>query len=74
MRIVILGLLLLFSVGVCPSCSDSGVYICTGPKAKSYHRKPDCRGLNKCSGKVKCVTLGEARKIGRKECRICYRR
>ncbi len=30
--------------------TSSNVYICTGAKAYSYHKKHNCRGLNRCSG------------------------
>lgn len=48
------------------------VYICTGPYASTYHSHDDCKGLNKCSARVKKVTLEEAEKMGRRPCRICY--
>lgn len=47
------------------------VYICTGPKAKVYHKYKDCRGLDKCSGSIKEISLDEAKKI-RRPCKICY--
>lgn len=47
------------------------VYICTGPKAKVYHRSKHCRGLNNCSGTVKKMSMKEARH--RRPCRICAR-
>ena len=48
------------------------VYICTGPKAEAYHSKSNCRGLNRCSGDVKKVTLAKAVQMGRRACRICW--
>ena len=47
------------------------VYICTGPKAKVYHKYKDCKGLNRCSGDVISVTLEKAKKT-RRACKICY--
>lgn len=54
------------------SAGDSYVYICTGPQSKKYHKTDKCRGLNKCSGTIKKITLEEAKKIGRTPCKICY--
>lgn len=48
------------------------VYICTGPKAKAYHKTDRCRGLNRCSGKVVSVSLEKAKQMGRRPCGICY--
>lgn len=48
------------------------VYICTGPKAKVYHKYNDCRGLRNCSGDIKAVSLEQAKK-SRRACRICYK-
>lgn len=51
--------------------SATSVYICTGAYAKSYHIKPNCRGLSACKGQIKKVSLGEAQKQGRNACKIC---
>lgn len=47
------------------------VAICTGPKAVKYHSKSDCRGLNRCSGSIRWITLEEAQKRHYKPCKIC---
>jgi len=54
------------------SAGESYVYICTGPQSKKYHKTEKCRGLNKCSGTIKKITLEEAKKINRTPCKICY--
>ena len=55
------------------SASRGGnVYICTGEKAYSYHKTNHCRGLNRCSASIKCVSLSYAKSIGRTPCGICY--
>lgn len=46
------------------------VYICTGPKASTYHRTPNCSGLNRCSTSVKKVSGSSV--SGRRPCRKCY--
>lgn len=55
----------------CKANGDSVVYICTGPYAKKYHSRSDCRGLNNCSGKVSSISLSEAQKT-KTACSICY--
>ena len=52
--------------------SSSSVYICNGPKAKVYHSINNCRGLNRCSGDIVSVSLAKAKKMGRRECKICW--
>lgn len=55
------------------SASRGGnVYICTGEGAYSYHRTKSCRGLNRCSASIKCVSKSHAESIGRTPCGICY--
>lgn len=68
-------LLCVFGVQLASSTvkSDTCVYICTGPKAYSYHKYRNCRGLNKCSGEIKCVTKEYAKSKNRKPCKICYK-
>lgn len=52
--------------------ANSVVYICTGPKAEVYHKSKDCRGLNRCSGSIKEISLAKAKEMGRRACKICY--
>ena len=54
--------------------ADAGqtyVYICTGPKSVAYHKVSSCKGLNNCSTSVKKVTLTDAKKMGRRPCKVC---
>ena len=51
---------------------DGSVYICTGPKAKVYHRTARCSGLNRCSGDIVSVSLEKAKQMGRRACKKCY--
>lgn len=60
----------LFSCGLQSDKSDT-VYICTGPKAKVYHKYKDCKGLRNCSGDVKEISLEKAKR-SRRPCKICY--
>lgn len=52
--------------------ANSVVYICTGPKAETYHKRKDCRGFNRCSGGIRAVSLSKAKEMGRRPCKICY--
>jgi len=52
--------------------TNSTVYICTGPKAKVYHSVSTCRGMNRCSGDIVSVSITKAKKMGRRECKICW--
>lgn len=51
---------------------EATVYICTGPKAKKYHATETCRGLNRCSGSIKQLSVSSARSKGFTPCKICY--
>lgn len=71
---ILLGLIMwtaFLSCGIQRDKSDT-VYICTGPKAKVYHKYKDCRGLDRCSGDIKEISLEKAKKI-RRPCKICYK-
>jgi nitrogenase subunit NifH len=48
------------------------VYICQGRYSKVYHKSPTCRGLSNCSTKIYKVTLEEAKKMGRRPCKLEY--
>lgn len=64
--------LLLLLLVIPLSCSDGGVYICTGPRSRVYHKTENCKGLRRCSGSVKKVDVSYAEEIGRRKCRMCY--
>ena len=72
MRRAILPLLLSFAA-LSSTCRNGAgyVYVCTGEKSVAYHATRNCRGLNRCSGEIKAVTLSEAKAMGRRACRIC---
>lgn len=52
--------------------SEKMVYICTGGSSERYHASDDCRGLCRCKGDIKGVTMAEAQDMGRTPCKICY--
>lgn len=56
------------------ACTTSdGVYICTGPQSRRYHKSASCKGLRNCSREIKQVTLEQAKKLHKTPCRICYK-
>lgn len=76
-------LLLLFSVVLLCSMApaqeqqivteqSAKVYICTGNSSKRYHKTSRCKGLRRCSGEIRKVTVDEAKSLGRTPCKICY--
>lgn len=52
--------------------NENTVYICTGPNSKRYHSHSDCRGLGKCSGEIREVSVSKAKSMGRTPCKWCY--
>ena len=50
---------------------DNIVYICTGGSSERYHASDDCRGLSRCKGDIKGITIAEAQDMGRTPCKIC---
>ena len=52
--------------------AGSTVYVCTGPKATTYHKTNHCSGLNRCNGSVVEVSLSKAKQMGRRPCKKCY--
>lgn len=49
------------------------VFICKGPSSKVYHKSDRCKGLSKCSTEIYNVSLEEAKKLGRRACKIEFR-
>jgi len=65
---------LIISILVSFSLVESGVFICKGPSSKVFHKSDRCKGLSKCSTQVFEITLAEAKKLGRRACKIEYRK
>lgn len=56
------------------ACTTSdGVYICTGPQSRRYHKSASCKGLRNCSREIKKVSLEQAKSMHKTPCHICYR-
>jgi len=51
---------------------ESMVYVCKGPSSKVYHKTKSCKGLSHCSTQIYKVTEDEAKKMGRRLCKIKY--
>lgn len=51
---------------------DGSAYICTGPQSEVYHSTKRCKGLRRCSGDLRKLSINEAENIGRRECKWCY--
>ncbi len=65
--------IVLISFLVSFSLVEGGVFICKGPSSAVYHKSDRCKGLSKCSTQVFEITLAEAKKLGRRACKIEYR-
>ncbi len=49
------------------------VYVWKGKSSKVYHKLKSCRGLSHCSTSIHSITLGEAKKMGRRACKIEFK-
>jgi serine/threonine-protein kinase RIO1 len=65
-------LVLILSLLSGSTIQNKNVVICTGKSAVVYHSHKNCKGLNRCGSSLKTVTLEEAKKLGRRPCKICY--
>lgn len=54
------------------NAAGGSVYICTGPKARRYHRSSHCSGLNRCSGSIISLSKSNASSRGYTPCQRCY--
>ena len=76
-----LPLMLIFSAGMWGNDAQSKlpedeeiVYVCAGTSSTCYHRIENCRGLTTCSTNVRQVALRAAQILGRRQCKICYKK
>jgi len=56
------------------SSEEEIVYVCAGRSSTCYHRIETCRGLKTCSTDVRQVALRAAQILGRRQCKICYKK
>lgn len=73
-NLVLIGSLITALFSFCPSNQSEGVYICTGPTAYAYHKTAECKGLRRCTGDIKKISLGQAKAENRKACKLCYKK
>lgn len=52
--------------------SDSKVYVCNSNTSIAYHHNFNCRGLQKCTHQIIIVTVENAQKMGKRQCKLCY--
>ena len=59
-----------FGVDNFPSNDNNAqyVYICTGPKSKTYHKYDDCKGLERCSKDIVKVSLDKGIYVANATC------
>ena len=74
MRTILLAALL-YLTPYASSSNSENVYISKGNSAYAYHSHKSCRALKRCGeeGHVITVTLSEAKEMGRRPCKICYK-
>lgn len=52
--------------------NQSQTYICVSKGSRTYHKTKDCKALSRCSKQIKTVSVEQAKRMGRRECKICY--
>ena len=55
------------------SDQQTKVIVVMSNNAYAYHKTRNCTAVKKATHKVKEVTLEEAKEMGRKPCKICYK-
>ena len=58
-------------LGTFGATNNQKVYICTGGKSECYHSNKNCKGLSRCSKEIKEISLDDAKKMGRRPCKMC---
>lgn len=66
--LIVISSILLFGFTTTNTIGDGMVYICNSNTATKYHLNKTCRGLNKCKSSVVKISLGDAKKEGKKLC------
>jgi hypothetical protein len=72
MASIVLNLLFSWYLTFSPAL-QSEVFICKGPMSKVYHKSSRCKGLSSCSTEVYGIRVDEAKKLGRRACRIEFK-
>lgn len=66
--------ILLLTLFLFASPTETKVYICTGSMSECYHKTKECKGIKNCSRVIKEITLKEAKDLGRRPCGYFYKR
>ncbi len=56
------------------SNQQTKVIVVMSSNAYAYHKTKNCTAVKKATHKVKEVTLEEAKEMGRRPCKICYKK
>lgn len=71
-RLILLSMFAVLSLAGYSQTTTTKVYISTNPLAKKYHKTKSCISLTNDQTTLKYVTLAEAKRMGRTECKNCY--
>ena len=52
---------------------ETKVWIVESTSSKCYHLDKDCRTLKVAKHPIKCITLQEAKNMGKRACKVCSR-
>lgn len=52
--------------------TDSQVFVCMNGSTSVYHVSEKCGALNRCSHKIKKMSVPEAKEKGLRACRVCH--
>lgn len=71
--VILMGSTTAEETSIAPKDKETYVYLCMGSKSKRYHKTDKCKGLSRCSTRIKVVTLQDAiKKYKRTPCKKCY--
>jgi hypothetical protein len=58
----------LLALILCFTSENNIVYVCDSSDTEVYHLEESCRGLKKCKGELKKITLDRAKSLKRRLC------
>ncbi len=73
-QIIIFCFLVMCLFSFCSAGKNRDAYICTGPTAYAYHKTNNCKGLRRCTGEIKKISIKQAKKENRKACKLCFKK
>ncbi len=51
---------------------SNNVYVCMSDTSVAYHSTSSCRGLEKCTHTIKKIDESDAKKLGKRRCKLCW--